>query len=239
MRTALPTPQRIVPRPNAETIWLAPVSSADPRLHKVVQAHHPDAWDFQPARPAKGKEWPKEGRFVPRVFEIRSIPGVDGTPDPASPFPQTQADPVSKARNRGVTVIENGDPRLGDDEEVRYWLCALPVAGGRRILHASWEVAERVGNRLEWRLDAEAYNKFLAALAKIVPPMSEARYREIRSDLELVATRKAARASRSDLATRDYEDHREIIAQCERTWATYSAAHPPQRIRVATSRVTA
>ena len=243
MRSALPTPQRITPKPEAQSVWLAPVNVDDQRLYPLVLAHHRDAWDFLPATPAIGEKsakWPEVGELVPRVHEIRMIPGVDGTPDPRpGPFPATQVDRVSKARNAGDVIIENGDPRLGPDEEHQYWLCETPVAGGLRLLHPAWEVAERVGNKLVWRVDRSVFLPWIRRVATFVPALTESKYQEMRADLRMASERQARRASRSEIATREYERSVEILAQLDRTWQAYAKIHPPQRIRVASARVRA
>ena len=244
MSTVLPRIQRVVPQTEAP-IWRVPHLVSEAKLHPVVLGSPPDSWLYYPAVPeTTGKglgKWPEHGEFLPRVEEIREIPGVDGTPDPRAAANDALARRTGESRvqaleRRGWTIIRPSDPRL--PEPTRHWLCQVEGAGGRLNV-VSWDVVERVGSRAVWHVDEEERLALLRAIAAILPPMTLDGYERLRAARDRILDRKRAAALKSDLNREAYDRAVAERDQMARTWERYQAEHPPAVVRIRSTRVTA
>ena len=231
MQTTIPKIQR-VEAPRVDATWLVPHKVNDPRVYPVVLGIPRDSWQFYCAEPdAKGK-WPEVGELLPRVEEIRQIPGVGGDPDPRDRQSDIGSRRTASRRQsleqRGWTIIEPLDARL--PEPARYWACKVQGAGSPLWI-CDWDAPERVGSEVRWHVDHETRRAFLRSVASLVPPLSQHGFNLIRREYDRRVNRALQAAAESDVARERYERAVAIRDQLVRTWTAYSAARPPEVVR--------
>lgn len=124
-----------------------------------VFSHYPTAWTYE------------NGEWLPELSRISFRDGLNGQSDG-----NTNA-PKAHATNKGATIIEPSNPKLGVHRNYRHTLPAVDPNSGATGTYfcAAWEKPTMVGGRnVRWDFDENAYTAFRRHLitAGLIEPIS-------------------------------------------------------------------
>ena len=110
---------------------------------------HPFSWWFH-------QEGDGAGEWLPSLLRMVVDPGVNGVRQDRSTTPAR-----TMATERGCTVIEYSDPRLGTWQD---YVQVFETRNGRRVHRSMFESVRVIAGRVRWRQDRDEYIAFLRHL---------------------------------------------------------------------------
>ena len=170
---------------------------------------HPFSWTWS------DEEGP--GEWLPRLLRMTIQPGVNGVRRDGSTTPAR-----TMAAERGGSVIEYNDPRLGKWQD---YVQAFETKNGRRVHRSIFESVRVIAGRVRWKQDRSEYLAFLRHLVAsgIIPPIDPDVAHELtgreRSTLQRLKQRSARNPADPNLAAR-------VEAQQARVDAMTGAGRP-------------
>ena len=185
--------------------------SSEPARPSFLYMSHPFAWYWHEGE--GGGEW------LPRLLRMVIQPGVNGVRRDGSTGPAR-----TMAAERGATVIEYSDPRLGRWAD---YVQVFENTNGHKIHKSIFDSVRVIAGRVRWKHDREEYMAFLRHLLSsgVIDPIDPDVAHELaereRSTLARLEQREARNPADRNLAA-------QAEAQRQRLAAMLSAATPPK-----------